>query len=157
MIDIQGLLKTIQSSILKNRRTLTDYFWFTKSTTFFFTDLESSVGSTPLSASNRQWLNFQIYLHKIILFDSFLQQMRLVENGSTLKRWANVAVPIYFSAFMFNITNPEEFANGEKPQVQEIGPYVYLQKRRKLITHIDRDVVRILGYITNTLFMCRNQ
>lgn len=70
--------------------------------------------------------------------------MRLTENGQTLKRWSNVAVPIYFSVFMFNITNPEEFANGEKPSVKELGPYVYLQKRRKLITHIDNDVVSVL-------------
>ncbi|XP_022652135.1 lysosome membrane protein 2-like isoform X1 [Varroa jacobsoni] len=86
------------------------------------------------------------YMVPSIIGAKVSQQMRLVENGSTLKRWANVAVPIYFSAFMFNITNPEEFANGEKPQVQEIGPYVYLQKRRKLITHIDRDVVTYKDY-----------
>ncbi|OQR66557.1 lysosome membrane protein 2-like [Tropilaelaps mercedesae] len=36
--------------------------------------------------------------------------------------------------------------NGEKPAVREIGPYVYLQKRRKFITHIDKNVVTYKAY-----------
>lgn len=69
--------------------------------------------------------------------------MRLAENSQTLSRWANVAVPIYFSVFMFNITNPDEFMSGDRPIMQQLGPYVYLQKRKKLITHIDENIVCI--------------
>jgi hypothetical protein len=27
--------------------------------------------------------------------------------------------------YLFNITNPDEFAEGERPVLAEVGPYVY--------------------------------
>jgi len=31
----------------------------------------------------------------------------------------------YITYYMYNITNPDEFEAGEKPEFEEIGPYVY--------------------------------
>ena len=70
-----------------------------------------------------------------------MQQMRLVENSPALSRWANVTVPIYFSIYIFNVTNPNEFMAGEKPIVKEVGPFTFIQKRRKLIQNMDADSV----------------
>lgn len=33
---------------------------------------------------------------------------------------------------IFNVTNPDEIAKGEKPIIVDIGPYVYEQKRKKV-------------------------
>lgn len=68
--------------------------------------------------------------------------MRLVEDSPTLSRWANVSIPIYFSVYIFNVTNPAEFMAGEKPIVREVGPFVFIQKRRKIIQNMDADSVR---------------
>ena len=39
--------------------------------------------------------------------------------------WKEIPVPVYLSVYFFNIVNPEEIIQGQKPQVQERGPYVY--------------------------------
>lgn len=37
----------------------------------------------------------------------------------------NIPFPLTFKVHIFNITNPVEFANGNKPKIEEIGPYVF--------------------------------
>lgn len=82
------------------------------------------------------------YMVPSIIGKAISEQMRLVKGSPTLSQWANPDnVPIDFSVFLFNITNPEEFAAGEKPIVNEVGPYVFVEKQRKLVTNIDRDTV----------------
>lgn len=39
--------------------------------------------------------------------------------------WKEIPIPFYFSAYFFDIVNPDEILKGEKPQVRERGPYVY--------------------------------
>jgi hypothetical protein len=34
--------------------------------------------------------------------------------------------PVYIKLYLFNVTNPHEILDGKKPEVQEVGPYVYL-------------------------------
>lgn len=37
----------------------------------------------------------------------------------------HIPFPLTFKVYVFNITNPNEFANGSKPKVKELGPYVF--------------------------------
>ena len=39
--------------------------------------------------------------------------------------WLDPPVPIYIQFYMFNLTNPEEFLQGEKPSLSQSGPYTY--------------------------------
>ena len=39
--------------------------------------------------------------------------------------WLDPPVPIYIQFYMFNLTNPEEFMQGEKPSLSQSGPYTY--------------------------------
>jgi len=52
--------------------------------------------------------------------------IRLEENGRTWNIWKSLPVPIYLKVNIFNITNPEDMAKGEKAVLKEMGPYVYL-------------------------------
>lgn len=39
--------------------------------------------------------------------------------------WKDVPVPFFMSVYFFHVLNPTEILNGEKPMVEERGPYVY--------------------------------
>lgn len=47
------------------------------------------------------------------------------ENDMSYTMWKDVPVPFYMSVYFFNVLNPEEILNGEKPMVEQKGPYVY--------------------------------
>lgn len=68
-----------------------------------------------------------------ILKGQVAKQMQLREGSETLEKWSNVTVPIYLSLHLFNITNPAEFGNGSRAVVEQVGPYVYREYRRKEI------------------------
>ncbi|XP_026370484.2 scavenger receptor class B member 1 isoform X2 [Ursus arctos] len=61
--------------------------------------------------------------------------------------WKEIPVPFYLSVYFFDIVNPDAILLGEKPQVQERGPYVYREFRHKSnITFNDNDTVSFLEY-----------
>lgn len=37
----------------------------------------------------------------------------------------NLPFPLEFHCHIFNISNPNEVQNGEKPELEDIGPYVF--------------------------------
>ncbi|KAK2818612.1 hypothetical protein Q5P01_024173 [Channa striata] len=47
------------------------------------------------------------------------------ENELTYTMWKDVPVPFFMSVYFFNVLNPKEILNGEKPMLEERGPYVY--------------------------------
>lgn len=51
--------------------------------------------------------------------------MRLEENTSQWDRFVELPFPLKFKANLFEVTNPNEVLEGEKPTVREIGPYTY--------------------------------
>ena len=55
-----------------------------------------------------------------------LMQQVVIKNGSaTFSQLMNTTVPIYKDIYFFNLTNPEEFQAGDKPNLSELGPYSY--------------------------------
>ncbi|CAG7819561.1 unnamed protein product, partial [Allacma fusca] len=51
------------------------------------------------------------------------------------RKLVNVTIPIFFNVRVFNITNPDALEIGEKFKLEELGPYVYEEKRVKNVTH----------------------
>ena len=43
----------------------------------------------------------------------------------------NPPVPVYMAFNMYHVNNPEEIKNGAKPNLTEIGPFVYQETREK--------------------------
>lgn len=73
--------------------------------------------------------------------------MRIDPGSLSFSMWKEIPIPFYFSAYFFDIVNPDEILKGEKPQVRERGPYVYREFRHKRnITFNDNDTVSYREY-----------
>ncbi|XP_072748122.1 sensory neuron membrane protein 1 isoform X2 [Anoplolepis gracilipes] len=46
--------------------------------------------------------------------------------------WSNFPLPLDFKVYLFNVTNPDEIAQGQKPIVKEVGPFFYDEYKMKL-------------------------
>ncbi|XP_071972393.1 lysosome membrane protein 2 [Engystomops pustulosus] len=61
-----------------------------------------------------------------------VKKATVLKNGTDIfNDWTNPPPPIYMQFYFFNVTNPMEVLNGEKPVVDEIGPYTYREYRPK--------------------------
>uniref|UniRef100_A0A4X2KVM6 Scavenger receptor class B member 1 n=1 Tax=Vombatus ursinus TaxID=29139 RepID=A0A4X2KVM6_VOMUR len=70
-------------------------------------------------------------------------------NSLSFEMWKQIPVPFYMSVYLFHVLNSEEVMKGEKPSLQERGPYVYREYREKRnITFNDNDTVSFLEYRT---------
>lgn len=47
------------------------------------------------------------------------------KNELTYTMWRDVPVPFFMSVYFFHVLNPAEILKGEKPMVEQRGPYVY--------------------------------
>ncbi|XP_054916696.1 scavenger receptor class B member 1 isoform X1 [Poeciliopsis prolifica] len=53
------------------------------------------------------------------------------KNDLSYTMWKDLPVPFFMSIYFFHVLNPEEILNGEKPMVEQRGPYVYRKQCRK--------------------------
>ncbi|CAL9683303.1 unnamed protein product [Knipowitschia caucasica] len=68
------------------------------------------------------------------VFPHFLQTLVkkevILKNGTeAFNAWESPPAPIYMQFYFFNLTNPFEVLDGERPAVVEIGPYTYREYR----------------------------
>ncbi|BHF75090.1 Belongs to the cd36 [Sparganum proliferum] len=71
-------------------------------------------------------LNFESIVDK-----KLAQSISITPGSAVYSNWVCPDTPVMFSIYLFNITNRDEIFAGMKPRVQEIGPYVYREKREK--------------------------
>ncbi|XP_011297307.1 sensory neuron membrane protein 2 [Fopius arisanus] len=84
-----------------------------------------------------------------IINNEIAEEIQLINGSEAYDRWVKIPFPIIYKAYFFNVTNPEAVSQGEKPILQEVGPYIYQQHRAKLnIT----DRLETLGYNEHQLF-----
>lgn len=77
-------------------------------------------------------LGISLVLSKV--FPHFLQALVekevVLQNGTeAFNAWENPPAPIYMQFYFFNLTNPLEVLDGNRPAVVEIGPYTYREYR----------------------------
>ncbi|VDD78333.1 unnamed protein product [Mesocestoides corti] len=61
-----------------------------------------------------------------ILVDNMIaKSVAITPSSSVCENWVAPDTPIFFSIYLFNITNHHDILRGEKPRIQQIGPYVY--------------------------------
>ncbi|KAM9840926.1 scavenger receptor class B member 1 isoform 2-T2 [Aulostomus maculatus] len=53
------------------------------------------------------------------------------KNEMSYTMWKDVPVPFYMSVYFYHIHNPQEVLRGEKPMLEQKGPYVYRKRIQK--------------------------
>ena len=54
-----------------------------------------------------------------------MDRMALTEGSEMLKFWLDPPIIPELTGYAFHVTNPEEVQMGEKPVLEEVGPFVY--------------------------------
>ncbi|XP_070502419.1 sensory neuron membrane protein 1-like [Chironomus tepperi] len=86
------------------------------------------------------------------MISSKIMSLNLSPNTPKRFMWEKTPFPVTFKAYLFNITNPLEFVAGGKPNVQEIGPYVFDEWKSKIILSEDNDEDSVTFEMMNTFF-----
>lgn len=56
-----------------------------------------------------------------------LQEITLREGGQVFDMWRKPPVEPVFRVYVYNVTNADDFLNrGDKPILDELGPFVYV-------------------------------
>uniref|UniRef100_A0A669DHJ6 Scavenger receptor class B member 2 n=1 Tax=Oreochromis niloticus TaxID=8128 RepID=A0A669DHJ6_ORENI len=64
------------------------------------------------------------------LVQSMVKKQVVLKNGTdAFEAWKDPPAHIYMQFYFFNLTNPQEVLDGERPAVVEIGPYTYREYR----------------------------
>ncbi|XP_005388239.1 PREDICTED: lysosome membrane protein 2 [Chinchilla lanigera] len=64
--------------------------------------------------------------------DRAVEKRVVLRNGTEVFRsWEKPPLPVYTQFYFFNVTNPEEVLRGERPVLEEVGPYTYREIRNK--------------------------
>lgn len=71
--------------------------------------------------------------------DLLVKEAAVLKNGTdSFDVWKNPPPPVYMQFYFFNVTNPLEVLDGDRPVVEEKGPYTYREYRpREEVTFLD--------------------
>ena len=60
-----------------------------------------------------------------VLSSLIMSSMSLSPASARLAAWLVPPVDAHLTVFAFNLTNPDQVLQGEKPVLQEVGPFIY--------------------------------
>lgn len=81
-----------------------------------------------------------------IVTQKIIESVELVKDTEQYERWKDTPQALDFKVYIFNVTNPAEIQQGGQPRVEEIGPYIYTQQRRKYNIRFSRDNEQVSYY-----------
>ncbi|XP_020485537.2 lysosome membrane protein 2c [Labrus bergylta] len=95
------------------------------------------------------------------VFPHFLQSVVkkeiVLKNGTdAFKAWENPPAPIYMQFYFFNVTNPMEVLDGDRPAVVEVGPYTYREYRPMEQVNFNSNGTKVGAVNTKTYIFERN-
>ncbi|TSM28082.1 Electrogenic sodium bicarbonate cotransporter 4 [Bagarius yarrelli] len=89
-----------------------------------------------------------VFVGPVVIKEQIIKNVEInPRNSLSYTMWKDIPVPFFMSVYFFNVLNPEEILAGEKPTVEQRGPYVYREKRWKdNITFHDNKTVSYREY-----------
>ena len=90
------------------------------------------------------------------LFEKMLSKKLIVRSGSdVLKSYKKVPIPLYYQAYLFNLTNADDVLRGAKPKVQEVGPYTYRMTKERIDIKFNHSIGTVTGKSKKTYYFDR--
>ncbi|TDH01972.1 hypothetical protein EPR50_G00168370 [Perca flavescens] len=91
------------------------------------------------------------------LVQSVVEKEVVLKNGTeAFEAWENPPAPIYMQFYFFNLTNPMEVLDGDRPAVIEIGPYTYREYRPMEQVDFHDNGTKVAAVNTKTYIFQRN-
>uniref|UniRef100_A0A4W5MHW3 Scavenger receptor class B member 1 n=1 Tax=Hucho hucho TaxID=62062 RepID=A0A4W5MHW3_9TELE len=89
-----------------------------------------------------------VFVGPIIIDNQIVKNLVIdPKNEMSYTMWKDVPVPFFMNVYFFNVLNPTEVLAGEKPMVEQRGPYVYRKRIQKQnITFHPNHTVSYLEY-----------
>ncbi|KAM3939936.1 scavenger receptor class B member 1 isoform 2-T2 [Leptodactylus fuscus] len=73
-----------------------------------------------------------VFLVPVIMKQQVEKNVRIdPKSGFAYEMWRDLPVPFFMSIHVFEVMNPKEVLSGEKPRLEERGPYVYRERKQK--------------------------
>uniref|UniRef100_A0A2P2HXX4 Sensory neuron membrane protein 2-like n=1 Tax=Hirondellea gigas TaxID=1518452 RepID=A0A2P2HXX4_9CRUS len=90
------------------------------------------------------------------IYNSIIDSVLVLgEDKDVMEMFTTPPIPIYMKFYMFNVLNPTEAQYyGEKPKLEEIGPYVYEEVRTKFNMDFSEDE-KTIRYLENKTYFFR--
>ncbi|CAK6955882.1 lysosome membrane protein 2-like isoform X2 [Scomber scombrus] len=85
------------------------------------------------------------------------KELILVEGSRVFESWKRPPPPVYMQYFFFNVTNPDEIAAGEKPVLNQVGPYTYREYRYKDNVSMVENGTKVSAYNTKSFVFLREK
>uniref|UniRef100_A0A8C5GV50 Lysosome membrane protein 2-like n=1 Tax=Gouania willdenowi TaxID=441366 RepID=A0A8C5GV50_GOUWI len=87
----------------------------------------------------------------------FMTKEVVLRNGTeAFEAWEEPPAPIYMQFYFFNLTNPLEVMDGERPAVVEKGPYTYREYRPMEQVNFQDNGTKVAAVNTKTYIFERN-
>jgi len=69
--------------------------------------------------------------HSNIFMYIYSSQLTLSPTSGSFPMWQDLPAPMLASMYMFKVLNPDKVVTGAKPELEEVGPYVFTEKHHK--------------------------
>lgn len=80
---------------------------------------------------------------------NLLKNIVIQKNSNAYNIWTDPPAKIYRKYYLFNVINPQEIEKGEKPKLDQMGPYVYSEKwEKRHIEFLNPNIVQFTPVFT---------
>nr|BAM36398.1 CD36 antigen [Oplegnathus fasciatus] len=94
---------------------------------------------------------------RTLMHNRLKKEIVLVEGSRVFESWKTPPPPVYMEFFFFNVTNVNEFLEGAKPEVQQVGPYTYREYRYKDNVSMLENDLKVSAYNTKSFVFLRER
>ncbi|XP_034565557.1 lysosome membrane protein 2-like isoform X2 [Notolabrus celidotus] len=94
---------------------------------------------------------------RTLMHERLKREIVLVEGSRVFESWKTPPPPVYMEYFFFNVTNVDEFLQGEKPEVKQVGPYTYREYRYKDNVSMVENGTKVSAYNTKSFVFLRDK